>query len=245
MSSEAGEYNQPSEGERSSEHAVPWTVADLILSLVAGVALGILGGGVTAALLFSVADVSGAVVFAVIGIEIYASVALMVWVLVVLRRRTTWRELGLRPVPRRAILLMIPVTVGVLIVNGVVSSVTSAVFGEVPTARDQLAISDEITALDFVLLFIAVVLVGPVVEEVVFRGLLYRFVRAKAGVRVAVAVSALAFSLTHFIPLLVGVFFVFGLVLAAAAERYESLYPPIVIHALVNATAIVLLYGAQ
>lgn len=76
--------------------------------------------------------------------------------------------------------------------------------------------------------------VGPGVEEIYFRGILYTFLR-KIGLFTAMSLSALIFALFHFsggaIPLipLVG-----GLVFALSFEHSKSLVTPLLIHALGN-----------
>jgi len=87
---------------------------------------------------------------------------------------------------------------------------------------------------DFVLFFIVGGIVGPVAEELFFRGILYGFLR-RWGVIVALILSTLIFVLCHpighGIPVtrLVG-----GLLFALAYEFGGSLIVPITIHALGN-----------
>ncbi|MGW8223905.1 MAG: CPBP family intramembrane glutamic endopeptidase [Syntrophobacteria bacterium] len=87
---------------------------------------------------------------------------------------------------------------------------------------------------DLVLFFIVGGMVGPVAEEVFFRGILYGFLR-RWGVIVALILSTLIFVLchpiSHGIPVtrLVG-----GLLFAVAYEIGGNLIVPITIHALGN-----------
>jgi uncharacterized protein len=87
---------------------------------------------------------------------------------------------------------------------------------------------------DLILFFIVGGLVGPVAEELFFRGILYGFLR-RWGVIVALVISTLIFVLCHpihqGIPLtrLLG-----GILFALAYEISGSLMVPITIHALGN-----------
>ena len=215
---------------------------DVVAALGLGTLLG-LGIGVVTGLVLSrvLSDIGLLFLF---GVETYTAIAFMVWVFVMRRRNVSLDELGFRRVTPGVIFLMVPATAFALYMNGVVARMTSLVFGEVPTAREQLAVGGRISTVDLVLLLVLTAVVAPLVEELIFRGLLYRVVRARRGIALAAAISALAFALVHFIPLLVGVFFVFGLILAAVAQRYESLYPAIVLHSLNNAVVVALLYAA-
>ena len=87
---------------------------------------------------------------------------------------------------------------------------------------------------DLLLFFIVGGIVGPVAEELFFRGILYGFLR-RWGVILALILSTLIFVLchpiSHGIPVtrLVG-----GLVFALAYEIGDSLIVPITIHGLGN-----------
>lgn len=87
---------------------------------------------------------------------------------------------------------------------------------------------------------VVVVLVGPAVEELVYRGLGYSALRAHAGAALAVVVSAAAFAGAH--GLLVGlpILFVFGVVVALLRRATESVYPGMVLHGVFNGIALAL-----
>ncbi|HET6810373.1 MAG TPA: CPBP family intramembrane glutamic endopeptidase [Acidimicrobiales bacterium] len=90
-----------------------------------------------------------------------------------------------------------------------------------------------------VALLVAVVIVGaPLAEELFFRGLLLRALRARIGTPGAVGVSALAFGLAHFEPLQLPVLVLFGVVLGVLAVRTGRLGPSICAHAAFNAVAV-------
>jgi len=92
-----------------------------------------------------------------------------------------------------------------------------------------------------VLLVLIVVVGAPLVEELFFRGLLQRSAERRWGPRIAVAVSAAVFGLTHFevlqLPALVG----FGAVLAVMAWRSGRLGPGIFAHLSFNAVTVIAL----
>ncbi len=87
---------------------------------------------------------------------------------------------------------------------------------------------------DLVLFFIVGGMLGPVAEEVFFRGILYGFLR-RWGVVVAVFLSTLLFVLPHAIHQRIPITQVVGgIVFAVAYEISGSLIVPITIHALGN-----------
>jgi tetratricopeptide (TPR) repeat protein len=89
--------------------------------------------------------------------------------------------------------------------------------------------------------FSAVVIVGPIVEEILFRGLIYAALERRLGISGAIVISSLLFALVHlqvvyFIPI-----FCLGLVLGWARSRTNSLGLPILIHILNNSIALIAL----
>jgi len=87
--------------------------------------------------------------------------------------------------------------------------------------------------------FVAVAVVGPIVEELMYRGagmtLLARF-----GAPVAVGVTAVAFGLGHGLLLALPALVVFGLVVALLRLKTGSVYPCILVHSVFNATSLIL-----
>lgn len=82
--------------------------------------------------------------------------------------------------------------------------------------------------------FVAVVLIAPVVEELLYRGagigLLQPYGRAAA-----IAVTALLFGLGHGLLLSLAAFIWFGIVVALVRLRTDSVYPAVLVHVLFNA----------
>lgn len=90
------------------------------------------------------------------------------------------------------------------------------------------------------LLWLALVIVAPFVEEIFFRGFLFKGIESsKLGPAGAIIISALAWSAMHFQYNIYGVagVFVGGLLLGFARARSGSIYPPIAMHALQNIIA--------
>ncbi|NUN50575.1 MAG: CPBP family intramembrane metalloprotease [Candidatus Brocadiae bacterium] len=81
---------------------------------------------------------------------------------------------------------------------------------------------------------LAVAVVAPIAEEILFRGVLFRALRLRWGVFPAMLVSAAIFSAVHLDLLHALPIFMLGLVLAFITEESGSLIPGITLHALVN-----------
>jgi membrane protease YdiL (CAAX protease family) len=99
--------------------------------------------------------------------------------------------------------------------------------------------------LQITLLFLFLAIGAPLIEELFFRGLLFRSLRRRYGPRVAIAGSAVVFGLAHFELLQLPALIVFGLVLGVLAERTGRLGPGIVAHAAFNAATVLSLTLAK
>lgn len=87
--------------------------------------------------------------------------------------------------------------------------------------------------------FVAVAVVGPIVEELMYRGAGMTLL-ARYGAPVAVLVTALAFGLGHGLLLALAALVFFGLVIALLRLRTGSVYPCILVHCLFNAASLIL-----
>jgi uncharacterized protein len=81
--------------------------------------------------------------------------------------------------------------------------------------------------------------VAPVVEELTFRGLGYSLL-ARFGRWTAIVLVGVAFALAHGLVQSFPFLAAFGAMLAYLRSRVDSVYPGIVVHALFNATALVI-----
>jgi len=86
--------------------------------------------------------------------------------------------------------------------------------------------------------FVAVALVGPIVEELMYRGMGMTLL-ARFGAPVAVLVTAVAFGLGHGLILALAALVFFGLVTALLRLRTNSVYPCMLVHCAFNATSLI------
>lgn len=137
--------------------------------------------------------------------------------------------------------------VGFLIVLVTVFTL-NAVFG--PFERPQQGLLDMITrgGVATLLSIVVAVLLAPVIEEVIFRGVLFQALSAATGLVPAILLSSLAFALIHLeiaaLPYR-GALFLLGAWFAASLQRSGSLVVPITAHAAFNGITVTLaLMGA-
>jgi uncharacterized protein len=235
---------EPVVGAQKTPAAAPWSAADIVVALLTGALLGALLVVVLVSATAVEDELSPNSMVGFVGALIYAALMVSAWFFVLHRRGVSWSAAGFRPVGLGPILAMVPAAIGLMILNSLVVFITRGFIGEVLTVREQLLVDQfDITPGEFVWLLMLGGVAAPLVEELVFRGLIFRYLRSRRRKPVAVVASAGLFALMHVIPSLLVPLFLIGVVLAIVADRYDSIYPSITLHALHNAVTIVILYG--
>lgn len=99
---------------------------------------------------------------------------------------------------------------------------------------ELFAITPETTFLQYLLIFVVISVLAPLVEEIIFRGVLIERLGLKYGYTKAVFISSFLFGVLH--ADVVGAF-LFGVVLSVVYLKTRSLLLPFLIHAANNAAA--------
>jgi uncharacterized protein len=95
----------------------------------------------------------------------------------------------------------------------------------------------------FVAFFLVVTFVAPFVEELTYRGLGYTLL-APYGTWVAILVTGFLFGAAHGLLVALPVLTIFGIVVGWLRSRTESVYPPMLVHAVFNGTALLVSVAA-
>ena len=177
----------------------------------------------------------------------YLTILVGVWLLVVRRLNAGWSALGLR-VPLLsdvgyAALPLVAVACGCTLLAAGLSWGLATV-GFAMNAEAVPPIPGVASSL-FVPSVLGSILLVPVAEEVLFRGILYQALRQRTGVAIAALVSAVGFAALHAqpSPSAAIVFLPMGILFAVAFERTHSLYPSMLMHAAYNGVIILLALG--
>jgi membrane protease YdiL (CAAX protease family) len=147
------------------------------------------------------------------------------------------RELfALRPPPSW------PRALGLSLVSLVVILIGAAILLQLTNAGDEQNLTPEewdgSRAGAYAASFVAIVFIGPTVEELLYRGAGIGLL-APYGRTVAIGVTAVLFGLGHGLLLSLGAFIWFGLVTAWLRYRTNSLYPPLLVHRGFNAAGMI------
>jgi membrane protease YdiL (CAAX protease family)/uncharacterized RDD family membrane protein YckC len=238
-----GRRPDPSRVERSR-----WTWTDVLPIAVLQLPVAFVGqlAVVTATRAVGLGRPSRSVGSLILDVVGYGFIALLVWLFLGLRRRVGLADLGLRPVRWRWMAAAVPALI--------VAYATEIVFGEIgevllpASPATQCHDIQSAYGTSLLLGLIGVAVVAPLVEEVLFRGVVFGWMRGPMPLPLAVVGSALVFSAAHVLYLqwtLLPPVFGIGCVLALLYHYSRSLWPGIAVHASINTVAtLALLLGA-
>jgi membrane protease YdiL (CAAX protease family) len=234
----------------TSVSAVPWGWRDLVRAIaLSAISLIVLFVALVAAIvcrqLLGAAD-DLIVLTAITEIGFYAIILLAIYWTTVRRYQSPWAALGIRPVPLGWLILAPLLVAGMLAVDGAIASAISSFQGQefVNPQVNDMTQGQQLSTLHLVLLLLGVAVVAPIVEELFFRGMLYPLLWRRLPGWLAIVVNAAIFAALHFIPILLPVLFVMGLLLTFVRARTNSVIPGILIHALNNAVFVLAIYAA-
>lgn len=174
-----------------------------------------------------------------VGVGVLMVDVILLGSLVPLKRRSglTHRDLGLRAVPAaRSVGLVIVALIAYIVIAGLWIAVVRPGNPADPLARVQHQ-----STVNVVLAIVAVAVSAPIVEEIFFRGLLYRSLRNRLPIWPAALLAGAMFGLVHITgyPLdTLPVKAAFGVIACLLYERTGSLLPGIGLHSFVDASAI-------
>ncbi len=159
----------------------------------------------------------------------------------VLGRRFRLDVLGYRRVPLGSLLLAAVAAYASVLVADLFYGLYIVLKGLQPPAQsvyDYLFTRQDPWSMALTLLL--AVVIAPVLEETLFRGVIYNSLRGKLAPWLAALISAAVFSGIHmqlwgFVPR-----FFLGIALALLYEKYRSLYPGMALHALNNVIAVLI-----
>jgi CAAX protease family protein len=158
---------------------------------------------------------------------VYVTLLVLVVVLFKFRFKTNAVAVGLKTNNKRTILLGIVVgLMGYLLIDGSYLLLWPKRY--IAEVTESVKISG--TPMDLSLFLLVTLLLGPIAEEVIYRGIFYSPYRKKYGVTKAVLITSLFFCMVHnaFGP------FLFSVLLTALYEKTESIIPPMIAHSIHN-----------
>lgn len=163
--------------------------------------------------------------------------ALLIWTLKKIRR-WKWADFGWRGVPLRVILSKVLGLYAMTWVFNICYAIALFNYGFNPPETDVYSkLLGQVTWYTLILNLLLAGVLAPLVEETLFRGVIFGSLQAYFGKWTAAVISAIVFSALHFQAYGFLPRFVLGMVLVYLYDKYKSLYPSVALHALNNIVA--------
>lgn len=128
-----------------------------------------------------------------------------------------------------------------LVISTALSSVFAAVFNIDLTEHQDIGYTDP-NGYELALIFVALVVLAPLVEEILFRGFLFSAFRRTFGFWIGAIGVSLLFAIAHG-QANVGIdVFVLSMFLCYLREKTDNLWPAVALHSLKNLVAFIVLF---
>lgn len=166
-------------------------------------------------------------------------------IIIVMRRRMSWREFGFQPIRVRTGFAAAGLGLLAMPVMALTGGAVQRILGRpVESPQLQFLAPDGFSWTIVVGMILIGGLLAPLAEEIIFRGLLYGWLRRFWRILPAALLSAAIFGLIHGVIPVIAAAFVVGLVLAYVYERSGSLWAPAIVHATQNCVAMAVMFAS-
>lgn len=181
----------------------------------------------------------------ILGILLYAIVLAAIYFQIVRGRHTSWRAVGFRAPPLLPLVLAPAIALGQLVTVALLNATVLALTGQFENPQiNAISGGGGFSWVNFILMLLLAGVAAPIVEETLFRGVLYGWLRTRMPIALAIMLSAAVFSGVHFIPILLPALFVVGIILAVVYEWSHSLWVSILLHSIQNSIAVIVIFAA-
>ena len=147
----------------------------------------------------------------------------------------------IKPVSINTIINSIIFSIGIIILFDALERVIHQIVPTPDYIIDLGKIMQPESTLGLIFLFLAVVIMAPIGEEIVFRGFLQKFLEEHwKDITKAVLVTSLFFAMIHFNPYWTIQIYLLGVILGFLSWKTKSVIPSIILHSINNGMAFIL-----
>ncbi len=164
---------------------------------------------------------------------------LAIWLFYAVRKKSFARACGFRKTAPELLVLAFAAGIFLNMFTVTLMDVCSRVIPDSWTEQNAESVGAVMSG-SLLIVFLAVYIAAPFVEEILFRGLFYTGIRDTSHVIVAVILSSLMFGVFHGNPLQGIYTFVVALFLAYVRQVADSLWPAILLHMGYNSSSLFL-----
>ena len=155
------------------------------------------------------------------------------------RSAANWRQLGFRKFSKIRALKYVAAYPVIILTLVILLAVIAGALGVTPPNGTTTPAAKTLNLMGGIgPAFFVAVLVAPLVEETIFRGILFPHFKRRYGVLAGVMISTILFAVIHINPVQVIATFFVGLYICFMYQRLDSIYPGMILHALSNAAVL-------
>jgi len=157
------------------------------------------------------------------------------WLVCVIRKKKFTKEVCIRPIPVKAVF-------PIVLMAACFNIITSVIISIIPWPQSWMeSYATNSSVIDGSLMtWLTAVLMAPILEEVVFRGLVYTRLKKGLGVIAATIMTSLIFGIAHGTIIWFIYTFIFSIVLIWVFEKFQSLTASILLHLAYNLSGMAL-----
>lgn len=235
------------EPDNSRQHL--WNWKDILLVAISSIALLI---GTAVILTIVLQRVGGVVIqtdnaplayYAILAVLEAAAITTGVLVFGLLRRGYPWSSIGLRSTTYGWLTAAGFTGLGAIPLAGATAALVQMMLNRpVESPQMNFILPENFSWTGAAGMMLGAGLLVPIAEELLFRGLLYTWMRQGLSAWIAIPLNAAVFGLVHADPAVSVATGLLGILLAWFFERSKSLWAPILIHIVVNSIQLALVY---
>lgn len=154
-----------------------------------------------------------------------------------------WKQLGWKNTGWRAYLKIVPAFLMYFIASAVFTYLATKYINGFNVEQSQDVGFSKVNSLPVLIAtFMSLVIFTPFVEEIIFRGVLFRGLRKRVPFWASAVIVSIVFALAHMQWNVAVDTFALSLVLCYLAEKTNSIFPSILLHGIKNSLAFILLF---
>ena len=167
----------------------------------------------------------------------------VVWFFAIFWRKSRFKDLGLRYYSiAKTLWYSLILLIAIFVISFLYVFIMNALFGiEAPSSKMETLIKN--SSVSNIILLLVVAFIGPIIEEIFFRGFIYSAFKKSWGTNVALFLSSLLFAIVHLDLFSLLPLTIIGWLLAYLYQKTKSLLPAIFLHAVYNLILILIMLG--
>ncbi len=159
----------------------------------------------------------------------------------VYRKEPLLQRLRLQVISSQIVIATVLLSLGIVIISDEIDRITNLIFPQPDYFIKLSEMLNTDSSGSFLLLVLAIVVIAPLGEEMLFRGFLQKFLEEYwKDITRAILVTSMFFALIHLNPYWVIQIYLMGMILGYLAWRTGSVIPSFILHGINNGLALVL-----